>query len=362
MTLICQHTLWLHERDATGNCVRLLHECALSQGFESWIVSLNPPRGGYGKEIISPDKINKYINKNNNIYNILHFAGAGYPQSHVRRAGGKKILFYHNITPSYFFTNTGSVSGSGMELAASLVRSRRVLAEFSGEWDAAAGVSRYNLKELRRYGYKKLFYFPLPLNLPAELLKTDESMKNDALSDSPVIGTVGRLAPNKNIESILAVFYFVKKIFPGSSLIIAGSGRDFPEYRQKLLNLGSELGLSLSVRYLENLDDAALYQAYRSMDVFLSLSLHEGFGAPILEAMACSVPVIARDCAAVGETMGGAGVLIKELRPEIVAELVQKILKDRGFRESILEGQKKRVQNYSGISPAARLKELVEFA
>ncbi len=78
---------------------------------------------------------------------------------------------------------------------------------------------------------------------------------------------------------------------------------------------------------------------YRVADVFLCMSEHEGFCAPLLEAFQMGVPVIAYDAAAVAETLGGAGILVHEKRFDEIAELANLLVRDAEFRERVVESQ-----------------------
>ena len=79
---------------------------------------------------------------------------------------------------------------------------------------------------------------------------------------------------------------------------------------------------------LGKVSDSQLRSAFAGAGVFVSMSEHEGFGVPILEAMAAGVPVVAFGAAAIPETMGGAGVLLRTKDPAVVAATVQGVRSD----------------------------------
>ena len=98
------------------------------------------------------------------------------------------------------------------------------------------------------------------------------------------------------------------------------------------------------VVFAGHVDDDDLLGYYSVADLFLCLSEHEGFCVPIVEAMAMGVPVVAYDAGAVAETLRGGGVLLKDKRPEVVAELVREVLTRDDLRASVLATQERAIR------------------
>ena len=92
-------------------------------------------------------------------------------------------------------------------------------------------------------------------------------------------------------------------------------------------------------------DDLAAF--YRWADAYVSLSEHEGFCVPLIEAMAADVPVLAYAAGAVPETLGGSGVLFAPKDLEVAAELLGLLVYDRPLREQVLDGQRRRLQDFA---------------
>lgn len=101
--------------------------------------------------------------------------------------------------------------------------------------------------------------------------------------------------------------------------------------------------------------DEDLAAFYRWADVYVSLSEHEGFCVPLLEAMAADVPVLAYAAGAVPETLGGAGVLFSPKDLEVAAELAGLLVYDRAVRAAVLEGQQRRLQDFAPARIEAQL-------
>ncbi len=92
------------------------------------------------------------------------------------------------------------------------------------------------------------------------------------------------------------------------------------------------------------------------------MSEHEGFGVPIVEAMAAGVPVVAFGAAAVPETMGGAGILLRTKKPEVVAAAVQAVLSDPELRDRLVERQFVRVDQIGRFDGSRLLERVVDRA
>jgi glycosyltransferase involved in cell wall biosynthesis len=100
--------------------------------------------------------------------------------------------------------------------------------------------------------------------------------------------------------------------------------------------------------------DRELAAYYRHAHAYVSLSEHEGFCAPLVEAMAMDVPILAYAEAAVPETLGGAGVAFAPKDREVAAELLGGLIYDEPFRQGVLAGQRQRRQAFrrDALEPA----------
>jgi glycosyltransferase involved in cell wall biosynthesis len=98
---------------------------------------------------------------------------------------------------------------------------------------------------------------------------------------------------------------------------------------------------------------------YRWADVYVSLSEHEGFCVPLVEAMAADVPVLAYAAGAVPETLGGAGVLFAPKDLEFAAETLGLLVYDRALRERVLQGQRRRLQDFTPAAIDTRLGDVL---
>ena len=105
-------------------------------------------------------------------------------------------------------------------------------------------------------------------------------------------------------------------------------------------------------------DELAAY--YRNAHAYLSLSEHEGFCVPLVEAMAMDVPVLAYAAAAVPETLGGAGVAFSPKDLEQAAEWLGALIYDLPFRDAVIAGQRRRVRDFDRAFAEAGLRRMLE--
>jgi sugar transferase (PEP-CTERM/EpsH1 system associated) len=153
-----------------------------------------------------------------------------------------------------------------------------------------------------------------------------------------VIGTVGRLVPVKDQDTLLAALVYLRNAGVRCLALIAGEGplRLGLETRARTLNLGSVL------RFLGNRDDVDRVLAM--LDVFVLTSVSEGLPNTILEAMASGLPVVSTNVGGVDELVenGKTGILVPPKNPEMLAAAVSTLARDPELRGRMgAEGQRK---------------------
>lgn len=148
---------------------------------------------------------------------------------------------------------------------------------------------------------------------------------------------VGVLQPRKNVATLLRAFSLlvVEKLGQDLKLVVAGeSGWGLTEIRKMV----GSLGLQDRVVFAGSIEDEDLPDLYRGAHLFVYPSLYEGFGLPILEAMACGIPVITSNISSMPEVAGDAAVLVDPRDPEGLASAMASVLTDEALREKL--GQK----------------------
>jgi glycosyltransferase involved in cell wall biosynthesis len=122
-----------------------------------------------------------------------------------------------------------------------------------------------------------------------------------------------------------------------------------------LHRLADDLGIADAVTFTDSISHAELLAYYRSSDVMLLLSEHEGFNVPVVEAMHFGIPVVAYASSAVPGTVGDGGLLLTDKDPVIVAEAVERIRSDASLRQPLVDAGRKRAEQFSIAHTAPQL-------
>jgi len=133
-----------------------------------------------------------------------------------------------------------------------------------------------------------------------------------------------------------------------------------PRYYSTIRALMSEYRL-LNERFVFTgpVPDEELAVYYRHAAVYISLSEHEGFCAPLVEAMAADVPVLAYASTAVPDTLGGAGVLFTPKTLEFAAELLDQLIFNDEVRARVIAGQRRRLADFGDARISRELSALI---
>jgi len=266
----------------------------------------------------------------------------------------KKAILYHNITPSHYFDLINKPTASN------LARGRRQTATLANAAQVNMADSRFNAGELEQLGYKNVQVLPLVLDLKRLKDPPDKRTRRVYGDGTKNIIFVGRCVPNKKLEDVIRTFFcFHRFVEPDSRLILVGSYAGTERYHNLLLTQARELEIS-DIRFTSLVPQSHLNAFYRTAHLFLSMSEHEGFCIPIIESMASDVPVMAYAAAAVPETMDGAGVLFREKKYELVAEMMGQVLRNSSLRAAIIRKQQERISRYTGRNLVSELKQLLD--
>ena len=177
--------------------------------------------------------------------------------------------------------------------------------------------------------------------------------------DRRTIIFVGRISPNKKIEDLVKVLFYYKKYISASiRLVVAGKTALLPRYFYAVRDLAGRFYLdSEDILFTGHIPFGELLAVYRTGDVFLSMSEHEGFCLPLIESCHLDVPVLAYNAGAVAETLDGAGILFQHKSVEMVAGMVERMITDPDLRSRLSRAARERMRAYHEQSDPRRLVE-----
>ena len=299
--------------DATSNHTRLVQELLEERGVEVRIVVERKTQSG--KDTVPIEK----WRADSRVSVLQHSIGSEVAQQIIRRKV-PIVLNYHNITPPNFF------DAWQPELAKSVARGRQQLGQLASLTIRGIADSEFNAQELRSLGIEDVAVSPVLWQLSGGDVQAGLS-DGEVAEDGGTVLFVGRLVPNKCQHDLIAAFAVLSRFRPQSQLVLVGDASP-PQYLQSLKSLARRLGVQNRMVFAGKVSDKSLSQWYQTSDVFACASEHEGFGVPLVEAMANGLPVVAYDAAAVAETVGDSGILLQDKRPLTMASALHRVLGD----------------------------------
>lgn len=177
-------------------------------------------------------------------------------------------------------------------------------------------------------------------------------------SDSrPYLLHVGQAYPHKNLVRLLQAFAQIAPAHPEIRLVLAG--KPHPRQTPLLHRLVGECGLADQVEFVPYVPQDQLPDLYRGALAFLYPSLWEGFGLPLLEAMACGTPVLTSFGSATEETAGGAALLVNPADPQAIRQGLAQLLAEPALRSQLRARGLERVKAFTWHLTARRTRELL---
>lgn len=328
------------DADAIGQCISQQVRYSLRRGDRVQVYTPHPPHRVPADlaalaRIVTPDDLAARRDP--------HFAQSDlyvyhYPARHplmdslLTLERGAVIFYYHNVTPPALW-------GSDFErdtLARSLA-GVRALAAYA---DLIVTDSEFNADQLvRDHGLDRERIRVLPLAVPLDRFmpgpKAPALLAKYDLHGKRVIEFVGRMAGNKRIDLLIEALSIVRQRVPNAVLLLVGDDRSNPALTDTVAKAkarAEQLGVTPHVIFTGVVADQAPY--YRLADVYASASLHEGFGVPLIEAMASGVPVVASNTTAHPWVLGEAGLLAE---PDNAADLAAQLV--RVLTDDLLHGE-----------------------
>jgi glycosyltransferase involved in cell wall biosynthesis len=164
-------------------------------------------------------------------------------------------------------------------------------------------------------------------------------------TSSDYICTVGTMEPRKNIVTLIEATKILRdrKQLRHQLLIVGGSGWSNSNVHASFDRCGLT---ERDVRFLGQIPDEDLPALYSGARLFVYPSLYEGFGIPLVEAMACGCPIVASNTSSIPEVVQDAGLFVSPRRPEEFADAILRVGGDAGLRRILVEKGLKRAQSF----------------
>lgn len=262
----------------------------------------------------------------------------------------EKVLVYHNITPLRYVT--------GHRERESIQLGQQQLADLARSARSVISVSRFNLRDLPPLGDKAVDVIPLLFDVERIRAAPFSWRIASKRGDCFRVLFVGRVLPHKRQDDLVETCYHLKRLGVNAVELVLVGHCLHPEFLNRVTQVARHFGIENCLRIEGEVSEEELWGWYRASDAFLCLSDHEGFGVPLIEAMALDVPVFAGKSGAIAETLGGAGVLFeKKWDLAGIAESMLNVYNDRGRRRALILGQRKRVSDFESQQMAYRLAE-----
>ena len=327
-----------HQGDAIGDSARRVRDLLRSMGHDSelYALTIDDDLRHEVRPFADPAATQGELT-------IFHYALPSPMTEAFASLPSGRVLQYHNVTPAWYF----APYDAALFRLASLGRDE--LATLAGRVDLALGDSEYNRRELEGLGFGRTGVFPIAVDT-SRITQAASRPALDAILDDGHVNFlfVGRIAPNKKIEDIVRLAECYKRYVDADyRFIFVGRFDVVPRYYSMIRALMTEYRF-LNDRFLFTgpVSDQELAVYYRHAAVYISMSEHEGFCVPLVEAMAADVPVMAYAAAAVPDTLGGAGVQFAPKDLEYAAELLGTLAFDDDLRAKVIAGQRRRLADF----------------
>ena len=318
--------------DAISNHALAIRDCLRHWGYKSEIYTRQvDDRVAHEVKIFHQEKISREAGL------IYHHSIGSEVTPYAIAHPGCKCLIYHNITPAEFFQPYRP------EFARILEKGRAELNQLAQHFPLSVGDSAYNAAELAASGFTESGVLPIFVNPGKWDIAADASLMAQLQDGKANLLFVGRLAPNKRQEHLVEAFANYLTMDQNARLILAGYGDINDPYYCHLIDTIQRLGLTNHVIVSGQVNDAQLLAFYRTAHLLWSMSEHEGFCVPIVEAMWFDIPVLAYKSTAVPETLGEAGLMFTSKDDLVmVAALAKLLVRDETLRAKVIKVQRQK--------------------
>jgi glycosyltransferase involved in cell wall biosynthesis len=282
------------------------------------------------------------------------------------RLSGKRfdIVHYLNprVWPSYLLAPSKKIMVNAYEAGVMLNYHRTDLGtrifQFTNRYlhhrmDAIIALSEYGKKEIVEYFHispKKVHVIYCGVDNNFVRFSNSHAHKQELLSQfglpEQYLLSVGRLDPHKNIVRLIKAYALARIEGLHLPLVLVG-GKHLREYSQEVEKTIIESGVEGHVVYAPYIPDEDLPAVYSCATALIFPSLHEGFGLPLVEAMACGVPIATSNTTSLPEVAGDAALLFDPLDVEDMARTIVAVTRHNDIRDMLIARGRTRIQLFT---------------
>ena len=344
----------LHEGDATSTHTFALTRLLQSQGVDVRI-HCNDPVGPLPPDI---QQLAHATHLDDNVpvadLTILQYP-FWYPLAErFREVPGIRVFWYHGVTPPALW---------GTDTQRDLLTRAEAGTELAWNAHLAVTTSPFTAQELHRhsnYPQGRIRTVPLGVDIAAFRQKPPPPVLHSLrrkwrLESKRVLLYTGRVAGNKRIDLLIQTLAYLKDIYSDLHLLVVGDTKSTSAYREMAAKLGAQagqLGLTSLMTFTGRVSSIEPY--YHLAEIYVSASQHEGFGVPLIEAMAAGVPVIASASGAMPWVLSAqapdaeaAGLLFPAGDVDALAGQIIRVLEEPALRKTLIERGYRRVADFS---------------
>ncbi|HUQ33914.1 MAG TPA: glycosyltransferase family 4 protein [Pyrinomonadaceae bacterium] len=326
MNRVAVLTSHLSKGDAVSNDVAGMCAAFQRRGYEARMFA-------GGSDLTEPEighvaKVKEFLTSPKDLL-VYHFSIGWKPGLELlREVKCRRAIKYHNVTPPEFFANVSlwheKQCRAGREEIEDIARAG---------CDIYLSDSDYNRGDLLRMGVpqEKCFVVaPFHHIERLQLIEPDMDVLDEYRDGYTNVLMVGRIAPNKGHQALIEAFAAYHYDYNRKSrlLIVGKEAATFKAYSKRLREFMTYILAGDIVTFTGEVSESALKSYYLLSNVFAMTSEHEGFCVPVLEAMSMKLPVVAYASSAIPEMLEGAGIVLKERSPYLMAEAIDRLTRD----------------------------------
>ena len=273
---------------------------------------------------------------------LLHAPSLAVPP----KSGKRLVVSVHDAAP-WLFPESFPWRGRWFHRAGMKAAARRADVVLTGTQAAAN-----ELRALTSVPAERLRVIPYGVDHPAPELDPEEAwavLERHHLDNTPYVLWVGSLEPRKGLGTLVAATARLARQGEAPTLVLAG----YAGWRNaNVISPDDRAALGEGLREVGRLPELELQALYAGATVFAFPSLHEGFGLPVLEAMAAGIPVVASDIPAIREVAGDAAALVPAADPDAWADALSRVLASPALQAGMAGSGRRRAAMFSWTKTA----------